>query len=35
MNEVALIAPFLTLLREDAGQGEHPLREVFNACAPS
>lgn len=26
----ALVAPYLTLLREDAGQREHSLREVFN-----
>ena len=26
----ALIAPYLTLLREEAGQREHSLREVFN-----
>lgn len=25
----ALVAPYLTLLREDAGQREHSLREVF------
>ncbi|CAA2158484.1 hypothetical protein MBRA_03760 [Methylobacterium brachiatum] len=29
-EEWALIAPYLTLLREDAGQREHALREVFN-----
>ncbi|GAA0278066.1 IS5 family transposase ISMdi26 [Methylorubrum aminovorans] len=29
-EEWALVAPYLTLLREDAGQREHPLREVFN-----
>ena len=28
--EWALIAPYLTLLREEAGQREHSLREVFN-----
>ena len=26
----ALVAPYLTLLPADAGQCEHPLREVFN-----
>ena len=25
-----LVAPYLTLLPEDAGQQAHPLREVFN-----
>ncbi|WP_292514865.1 transposase, partial [Methylobacterium sp.] len=29
-EEWALVAPYLTLLREDAGQREHSLREVFN-----
>jgi transposase len=29
-EEWALIVPYLTLLPEDAGQREHPLREVFN-----
>jgi transposase len=29
-DEWALLAPYLTLLREDAGQREHSLREVFN-----
>lgn len=29
-DECALVAPYLTLVREDAGQGAHPLREVFN-----
>ena len=29
-DEWALVAPYLTLLREDAGQREHSLREVFN-----
>jgi transposase len=29
-EEWALAAPYLTLLPEDAGQREHPLREVFN-----
>ncbi|MBB5695746.1 transposase [Roseomonas pecuniae] len=29
-EEWALVAPCLTLLPEDAGQREHPLREVFN-----
>jgi transposase len=29
-EEWALVAPYLTLLREGAGQREHPLREVFN-----
>jgi transposase len=26
----ALVAPYLTLLLEDAGQRAHPFREVFN-----
>ena len=30
-DEWALVAPYLTLLPESAGQREHPLREVFNA----
>jgi transposase len=30
-EEWALIAPYLTLLREDCGQRRHDLREVFNA----
>ena len=30
-DEWAFAAPYLTLLRDDAGQREHPLREVFNA----
>ncbi len=30
-EEWALVAPYLTLLREDAGQREHALREVFSA----
>ena len=29
-EEWALVVPYLTLLREDAGQREHSLREVFN-----
>jgi transposase len=29
-EEWALVAPYLTLLRADAGQREHALREVFN-----
>jgi transposase len=29
-EEWALVAPYLTLLPEDAGQREHSLREVFN-----
>ncbi|MBI0539800.1 IS5 family transposase, partial [Roseomonas sp. KE2513] len=29
-EEWALVAPYLTLLLENAGQREHPLREVFN-----
>lgn len=29
-DEWALVAPYLTLLRESAEQREHPLREVFN-----
>ena len=29
-EEWALVAPYLTLLPEAAGQGEHSLREVFN-----
>lgn len=30
-DEWALVAPYLALVRENAGQREHPLREVFNA----
>jgi hypothetical protein len=30
-EEWAFVAPYLTLLREDAGQRQYPLREVFNA----
>jgi transposase len=30
-DEWALVAPYLTLLREDAAQRHHDLREVFNA----
>ena len=30
-DEWALVAPYLTLLRESAEQREHPLRRVFNA----
>ncbi len=29
-KEWALVAPYLTLLREEAGQREHGLHEVFN-----
>ena len=29
-EEWALVVPYRTLLREDAGQREHSLREVFN-----
>jgi len=29
-EEWALVVPYLTLLPEDAGQREHPLREAFN-----
>jgi len=29
-DEWALVAPYLTLVRADAGQRAHPLREVFN-----
>ena len=29
-EEWALVAPYLTLMREDAPQRDHPLREVFN-----
>ena len=29
-EEWALVAPYLTLLPEEAGQREHSLREVFN-----
>src|SRR5919199_6828206 len=29
-DEWALVAPYLTLLPEDAGQRRYPLREVFN-----
>ena len=29
-EEWSLIVPYLTLQREDAGQREHSLREVFN-----
>jgi transposase len=29
-EEWALVASYLTLLREDAGQRAHSLREVFN-----
>ena len=28
--ERAFVAPYLTLMREDAPQREYPLREVFN-----
>jgi transposase len=30
-DEWALVAPYLTLLPEEAGQRRYPLREVFNA----
>ncbi len=30
-DEWALVAPYLTLLPEDAGQRRYELREVFNA----
>ena len=29
-EEWALVAPYLILLTEEAGQRNHPLREVFN-----
>lgn len=29
-DEWALVAPYLTLMRDDAPQREHDLREVFN-----
>jgi transposase len=29
-DEWAFVAPYLTLMTEDAPQREHPLREVFN-----
>lgn len=29
-EEWAFVAPYLTLMREDAPQREYPLREVFN-----
>jgi transposase len=29
-EEWALVAPYLTLMTEDAPQRDHPLREVFN-----
>lgn len=29
-DEWAFVAPYLTLMREDAPQREHPLREVFH-----
>jgi transposase len=29
-EEWAFAAPYLTLMRQDAPQREHPLREVFN-----
>lgn len=31
-EEWAFVAPYLTLMREDAPQREHPLREVFNGA---
>ena len=33
-EERALVAPYLTLLPEEAGQREHSLREVFNGITP-
>jgi transposase len=30
-DEWAFVGPYLTLMREDAPQREHDLREVFNA----
>jgi transposase len=30
-DEWAFVAPYLTLMNEDAPQRDHPLREVFNA----
>ena len=32
-DEWAFVAPYLTLMTEDAPQREYSLREVFNACA--
>jgi transposase len=32
-EEWAFVAPYLTLMTEDAPQREHSLREVFNGCA--
>ena len=29
-DEWAFVAPYLTLMREDAPPRDHPLREVFN-----
>lgn len=29
-DEWAFVAPYLTLMAQDAPQREHPLREVFN-----
>jgi transposase len=29
-EEWSLVAPYLALMREDASQREHPLRELFN-----
>ncbi|MEM6506398.1 MAG: transposase, partial [Planctomycetota bacterium] len=29
-DEWAFVAPYLTLMREDAPQREHPLRELFD-----
>ena len=34
-EEWDFVAPYLTLMTEDAPQRRYPLREVFNACAPS
>jgi hypothetical protein len=33
-DEWALVAPYLTLMPEEAGQCEHALREVFNGKRP-
>lgn len=30
-EEWTFVLPYLLLLREDAGQRQHPLRELFNA----
>ena len=40
-DEWSLAVPYLTLMREDADQREHPLRELFNGlryvirCGPT